>query len=651
MAAFNNPPYAYGIVERTFSEYKSSPLSSTLVDDFGTLPADLQDPRGSLYHAYMAATTDGTRSGNYVDGDLRYFSCQTCHMRAITGRGCDKADAPNRPDQPMHDQTGGNYWVFPLIKYQDQKGTLRLGGGLSAEQIEAMDDGVLRAKTHLTQAATLDVIGDTVRITNMTGHKLISGYPEGRRMWLNIKWYYSGGDLVREDGAYGPLLDPLQSETHPTYNDPVTGQPVSFNPESILDLAGTNTKIYEVHPAISHEWAFTLDAIGHTNTPIGFNRLTGAIEGTIGELGALGAPLGPYAKSFHFVLNNYVADDNRIPPYQMSYDEAEKRNALPVPADQYGGKSGGVYNHWDEIPLNPPAGAVSADITLYYQGTSWEYVQFLWLANNGQNAFLGNEGVAYLDAWVNADSTYGALGPMVPPAVMATATWGAAQCVPTPGEEQSELTCNDAVDNDCDGWIDCDDPDCSNDPNCVPLIEWPMCLDDQDNDGDGLTDCADRTDCDGYIETCGVGVCESTGDYCDNGTRVNVGGCTPGLPTEDPEVTCTDGLDNDCDGLTDSEDQDCGVNCSAIMERNVCRNTAGCEWVGGKNGMCQAAVPCDPTPEICTGGLDEDCDGLIDCADPDCDLDPACQVVCTDIPTQTECLAAGCMWNAKKGCR
>jgi hypothetical protein len=598
----------------------------------------------------MAATTDGTRSGNYVDGDLRYFSCQTCHMRAITGRGCDKANAPNRLDQPMHDQTGGNYWVFPLIKYQDAKGTLRLGGGLSAEQIAAMDDGVLRAKTHLTQAATLDVIGNTVRITNMTGHKLISGYPEGRRMWLNIKWYDVSNPIpgetipIREDGAYGPLLPEGQFLE---YTD-VNGVTHQFNPESILDLAGTNTRIYEVHPAITQEWAETLAAIGHTDTAIGFNRLTGATEGTIGEL-ASGA-LGQYAKSFHFVLNNYVADDNRIPPYRMSYDEALKRNALPVPATQYGGKPGGVYNHWDEITLNPPTGAVSADITLYYQGTSWEYVQFLWRANNGQNAFLGNEGVTYLDAWVNAGSTYGALGPMVPPAVMATATWGETQCTPTLGEEQNELTCDDAVDNDCDGLIDCDDPDCSNDPICGSLIEWPMCLDGIDNDNDGLIDCADRTDCDGYTETCGVGVCQSTGSYCDNGTKVILP-CNKGTPQENPEVTCTDGLDNDCDGLTDSEDQDCGVNCSAIMERNVCRNTAGCEWIGGKNGICQAAVPCDPTPEICTGGLDEDCDGLIDCADPDCSADPNCQVVCTDIPTQTECLAAGCMWNAKKGCR
>jgi hypothetical protein len=213
-AAFNNPPYAYGIVERTFSEYKSSPLSSTLVDDFGTLPSDLQDPRGSLYSAYMASTTNGTRSANYVDDatnpdetSQRYFSCQTCHMRAITGRGCDKNNAPNRLDQPMHDQTGGNYWVAPLIQYQDQQDTLRLGGGLTALQIEAMNDGALRAGEHLTQAGTLDVNGNLVRITNMTGHKLISGYPEGRRMWLNIKWYDANGDEIigEEVGAWGPL--------------------------------------------------------------------------------------------------------------------------------------------------------------------------------------------------------------------------------------------------------------------------------------------------------------------------------------------------------------------------------------------------------------------------------------------------------------
>ena len=108
-----------------------------------------------------------------------------------------------------------------------------------------------------------------------------------------------------------------------------------------------------------------------------------------------------------------------------------------------------------------PAGAVAADLTLYYQGTSWEYVQFLNNAvsstttgagaPNPVTPFLADEGKNYLDAWVNADQAFGAMGPMVPPYTMAIATWGQTQCVPVPE------VCDNATDDDCDGIVDCDD--------------------------------------------------------------------------------------------------------------------------------------------------------------------------------------------------
>jgi len=44
----------------------------------------------------------------------------------------------------------------------------------------------------------------------------------------------------------------------------------------------------------------------------------------------------PYHEILHFVFNNYVSRDNRIPPYWMNYEEARRRNVLPVPAEQYG---------------------------------------------------------------------------------------------------------------------------------------------------------------------------------------------------------------------------------------------------------------------------------------------------------------------------
>ena len=110
--------------------------------------------------------------------------------------------------------------------------------------------------------------------------------------------------------------------------------------------------------------------------------------------------------------------DNRIPPYEMSYDLARVRNALPVPATQYGGGSpGSTYDYFDEVPLNPPAGAVSATIELLYQPTSWEYIQFLDLGNTtSAGEFLADEGKNMLEAWLNTG--------MAEPHVMAATTWG-----------------------------------------------------------------------------------------------------------------------------------------------------------------------------------------------------------------------------------
>jgi hypothetical protein len=103
----------------------------------------------------------------------------------------------------------------------------------------------------------------------------------------------------------------------------------------------------------------------------------------------------------------------------MSYDQAVDRNAQPVPSTQFGNPSaGGVYNHWEDVTLNPPSGAVRADIALMYQPTSFEYVQFLVLANNGANPFHATLGSDVFEAWRNTG--------MAAPVAMASARTGAA---------------------------------------------------------------------------------------------------------------------------------------------------------------------------------------------------------------------------------
>lgn len=404
-AAFKNFPFAYGIVERTFSEHKASALSDMLVSGYASLPEEMKT--GAIKVAYESSIVAGT-GGNYADNTPRHFSCQTCHMRPVTGQGCNK-NPPVRKDLPLHDMTGGNYWVPDAIKYLNAQGKLLAGGGMTVTQLAALDDGKTRAMKQLSEAAAVSVSGNNVRIVNLTGHKLITGYPEGRRMWLNVKWYDSANTLLREDGKYGAITTTIN------------GTQVAV--DTLTDLNDPNTKIYEAHYGMTQEWAKQLVDIGHPGgLPLSYDRTTGAITYTLAELAA--APAGTVHETFHFALNNTVIKDNRIPPYGMKYDTARTRNALPVPAAQYGSPTtGGTYNNYDVLTLNPPANAAYAEVKLMYQPTSWEYIQFLHLANDGSKTFLANEGANLLEAWRNTG--------MAAPYVMATAFWGTPPAPPT----------------------------------------------------------------------------------------------------------------------------------------------------------------------------------------------------------------------------
>lgn len=198
-----------------------------------------------------------------------------------------------------------------------------------------------------------------------------------------------------------------------------------------------------------------------------------------------------------------------------------------------------------------------------------------------------------------------------------------------------ESICNDNVDNDGDGLIDCADfVDCPaatacNDANACTSGETcsaghactatrtetatqACCTDTIDNDADTFTDCADA-DCN--TVNCGTG----------GHPTWPAGWCaTPACSchlTQANEATCNDGLDNDCDTLVDCADNNCN--------NLVCNDPAHPEWLNPQCGN-PGACACVPGVEAghCADGKDNDCDTFTDCADvADCAADPACIVV------------------------
>ncbi|MBU1222008.1 S-layer homology domain-containing protein [Myxococcota bacterium] len=192
---------------------------------------------------------------------------------------------------------------------------------------------------------------------------------------------------------------------------------------------------------------------------------------------------------------------------------------------------------------------------------------------------------------------------------------------------QNPEICNDAADNDGDGLIDCADPDCGTYAGCNQTNE--NCNDLTDNDGDGLIDCAD-SDCQGTVfcsgsENCADGV-DNDGDGqvdCADSDCSSTAICSG-------SENCADGVDNDSDGLIDCADPDCDA-FTACQSTEICDDNIDNDGDGQKDCRDPDCAGSPLCPEICNDSFDNDQDGLVDCADPDCDTWWACQIPQTEV--------------------
>jgi nitrate/TMAO reductase-like tetraheme cytochrome c subunit len=275
---------------------------------------------------------DGRYGGNDPDGVVS--SCQDCHMPKVIAGGCVfyQFGEPwvERPDMPQHSFAGSNTWVVQAIRNQlgpDEADAI----GLTQDRIDAASARTVQMLQNASDM-TLSQMGANlkVRVTNESGHKIPSGYPEGRRMWVNVKFLNAKGTVVAERGAYNSAT-------------------------AVLTTA--DTKVYEAKHG-------TTQAIA---------KLTGI-------------PAGP---NFHLALANKRFFDNRIPPRGFSNAAFSAIGSAPV------GYAYADGQHWDDTSYAIPSGATQAVVTLYYQTTTKEYIEFLRDAN-----VTDAKGQAAYDLWV-----------------------------------------------------------------------------------------------------------------------------------------------------------------------------------------------------------------------------------------------------------
>jgi len=103
------------------------------------------------------------------------------------------------------------------------------------------------------------------------------------------------------------------------------------------------------------------------------------------------------------------------------------------------------------------------------------------------------------------------------------------------------------------------------------------------------------------------------------------------------------GADDDCDGGVDESFPLLGRSCSAGLGVCAAAGSIVCDPADPSRTRCDAEPlpPLEPAGEhTCEGGLDEDCDGLLDADDPDCDFHVPALPSLVDLPITIDCCDA-----------
>jgi hypothetical protein len=368
------PVLNHGMPEqRTFSEWKYSAYSkpgNVIVDPLnkrtGTGVERCQDCHmPTLKHEYTDLDPGSYNADPWLVGGFPYGKNRSAQggtaFHKLTGANRDlpqmmKILYPEVDLEVIGAPTGKDPRVFPGMLSDRGPMFDRATQNTEITLRDGVDVGIIQAPTEV--AGQPGIYEMKVRVTNKSGHRIPSGYPDGRRFWLSVNVKdAAAGSTVYQSGVYDQANAELQT---------AAGVPFNRALGNVIDATTANAvMVYE--------------------------RVTGTCTDAAGAAIFPDALAGTPANcaSSPSLLNNFILFDNRIPPKGLDYAQARLSGvkfwnydaATKVPAEDVSRFSADqLAGGYDEVTYRfaaAPGAVLTASAEIYWQTHTREFMEHL----------------------------------------------------------------------------------------------------------------------------------------------------------------------------------------------------------------------------------------------------------------------------------